>query len=1473
MGAILFDLLVLFLLLMIPMVQTFVAKQVANYLSDELKAKVTIEKISISPSLVINLDKVYISDQHFNPMIESEKINISIASLSVINQKLNIGTIALSSPKFSLKKYASESTLNLDFFIKYFNSTDTISKPNKWVVSAKKVKLDGACFSYDNYHKLHLINKKQIDFNHLKISKVNADFSKFSLIKDSLKVKINNLSLIDSSGFWIKKLSGDFLFAKGFMEMKMMELKTPNSVIFANLSMLFKDPDNFKDFANSVELKAQILDAKINTKDLSYFIPKNPLPNSIFNLKTSMDGRINDFNIHQLFLKYGKNSSLALKGRVKNITHKDLVDINAPMIEFNTSLEDVQALNIGKFVIPAQLNSISKLKATANFNGTLHNFKSLVTLNTSAGDAESNIVYTTKNGVANYEVIFISNGFDVSKIAPNSGLRKIALNTEIKGTGLDSKTIDVSISGNIKYIEYKDYVFENTKIDGKYSKKVFFGHVLVNDPMLWLDFNGTVDYSALIPSYQFFADVDHANLSALKIVDRDPNSVLSTHMNASITGDKFDDFVGQIIFFDTKYYENERWYSIDNIDVVSEYDKIGYRSISVKSDWVDMNVNGKYKFSDLTSSFNFILKKYLPSYAPQKSLISDLVTITNKSKKTTINPVSEQKTERRFLSFDINIKDSDPITSLFVPKLHAKGNTTLKGFFNTITQHVDFYMNSDSLQVGSLNFTGISLQGVSKDSLLNIQVECKEFVWSKKDTFLFSNIKLQSSLKNDSLFYSLGWNSNNNFDQLSSLNGQLVFGKSPILRGNISSANIYANDSIWHIDPNNYFFLDKKEFDVSNLRCFSGEKQLIIDGAASKDPNDILTVKLVNFNVSEADTWANNRSFDLDGIVNGEVELSRIFDKFSIIVNFKVLDLGVNGHKLGNANVVSAWDERKNGLFVNIDAIYRGNKGENKPVTIQGYFYPKGQKLEMDAEIVNLKLAIIEPYLKNIFYRVDGLATGSLKIIGTINHPQITGKIKLMRTVIGVNYLNTEYTLNQEIEMQQNRIIFDSVVAIDGRFQTGVINGWVSHEDFKNFKLDVSIKMLNLMGMNTTRSMNEMFYGKGFGTGMVRIYGAAPNIKIDAQVETNENTDISVPINFNTVVDKSSYINFVSVQQREEVETKNLFIDLGLSMNFLFNITPEAKFHVFLDPSTGGSLHGSGTGSIRMNVNTKGDFNMYGTFVVSKGQYEMKLKDVVNKTFKIEEGGTVLWNGDPSDAEIDIKAKYPVLTSISSLLASDSSNSSSYNRKINVLSVVKLTGKLLNPTVKFAIELPNVDNTTSSMIFNAIDTTNDQNMIRQTFSLLVLNQFEPTISNQNSNVVGNGLGMSTMELLSNQVSNYISQKIKDLNLSFSYKTADQVTTEEYQVAITKAFLNDRLVIEGSMSAGGQSKAYQNPNSVVGDIIVEAKLTPDGKWRTKVYNIANTNVYTYQNAPYVQGIGFVYRVNFNKLSDLFFKNKK
>lgn len=1471
-GSIIADVVLLFLLLLIPAVQTFVAKQMAQYLSNELHAKVTIEQISISPSLDVNLKNVFISDQHYNPMIVGEEITIALSSIAPFEQKMEIKAITLSQGQVHLKKYASEKLLNIKFFTDFFSSTDTLSKKPKWKIVSRGFSLKNSNFTFHNYHKLPLDAPNKIDINHLELSGVNGEFSKLHLNGDTLRTTINKFSVGDKSGFGIKRLSGEATIFPGCIEMNRMALKTANSTLFANVRLTYQNSSDFKDFQDKVYIDVRFYKSSVNTKDVSYFIKNTPAFENKINFSAIISGVFNDLNVKQFTANFGRHTSLSLQTRIQGLAHPRELVINGKLNNLTTSADDLQQCHLPMsktIAIPPQLSQLGTIKANGKFDGTFDNFDTKLDVKTAAGNAESTIKYITKGKQVTYVAMVNSPGFDVSKVFPQIGLRKVILHTEINGSGFTKKDLNVKVSGNIDYLEYKNYAFSNSKIEGNYSKKIFFGHVSIDDPMLYLDFNGTVDYSKKIPNYQFVADVEHAHLVDLQIINRHPSSLLTTHLNATVSGDKLDNFVGQVVFFNTQYFENNWEYVIKDIDVSSRFDDLGYRSIMVKSDWVDAYVNGKFEFSDLGSSFGYILRRYLPSYAPEKIGISKLWSESKNPKKT----ITSKNTERRYLSFDINVKESDPITTLFAPKFKAKGVTTINGFLNTITQHIEFQAKTDSLLIGALGLKQIEVNGTSKDSVLKIMVDCGEFLWSKKDTFLFSNIHFSSLLKNDSMQFNVGWISNKNWTEQSLMNGALVFSKSPIIKGSLTSANIWANDSLWHVDENNSFFVDSAQFAVNTLRFFSNDKQIVIDGKGSHNPDDVLKVKLINFNLSEADTWANHRNFDLDGVTTGVVEMSQIFDKFSIIVNLKVLDLGLNRQKLGNANVVSAWDERKNGLFVNIDVLYRGNIGEAKPVTIQGYFYPKGGILDMQAELVNFKLKVIEPYLKTLFYRVDGLASGKAKIIGTINKPQISGKLKLMRTELGVNYLNTKYTINQVVELQYNKILFDSVAAMDDYFHTAVLNGWVTHEDFKNFKLDVTLKAVDFMALNTTRAMNEMFYGKAFGTGAVRIFGAAPNLQIDAQMETNENTEISVPISFNTVVDKTSFINFVSTAQKTVATPTNTFIDLGLNMNFLFKVTPDAKFHIYLDPSTGGSLHGTGSGNIRMNVNTKGDFNMYGTYVVSKGEYEMKLKDILTRKFDIEQGGTIQWNGDPTDAEIDIRAVFPTTASLASVLNLDST-SATPNRKIKVNSVVKLTGKLLNPEVRFGIELPNADNTTRALVYNMIDTTNDQNMIRQTFSLLVLGQLEPT-ANQYGSIVGAGVGMSSMELISNQLGNFLSQVSKDVNVGLSYKTAaDKYTTDELQIALSTALFNDRVIIEGNMSAGGQNKDYQsqNPNNVVGDVIVEVKLTNDGRWRTKVYNIANTNELTYQNAYYIQGVGFIYRVDFNKFSELFRKKK-
>jgi len=95
-----------------------------------------------------------------------------------------------------------------------------------------------------------------------------------------------------------------------------------------------------------------------------------------------------------------------------------------------------------------------------------------------------------------------------------------------------------------------------------------------------------------------------------------------------------------------------------------------------------------------------------------------------------------------------------------------------------------------------------------------------------------------------------------------------------------------------------------------------------------------------------------------------------------------------------------------------------------------------------------------------------------------------------------------------------------------------------------------------------------------------------------------------------------------------------------------------------------------------------------------------------------------------------------------------------------------------------------------------------------------------------------------------------------------------------EVALSKAFFNDRILIDGNIGTPLESSKSSSSSNIVGDVNIEYKLPPDGKFRLKAYNKSNQDdllkdVYS----PYTQGLGIFYRKNFDKLKDLFVKKKQ
>jgi len=220
------------------------------------------------------------------------------------------------------------------------------------------------------------------------------------------------------------------------------------------------------------------------------------------------------------------------------------------------------------------------------------------------------------------------------------------------------------------------------------------------------------------------------------------------------------------------------------------------------------------------------------------------------------------------------------------------------------------------------------------------------------------------------------------------------------------------------------------------------------------------------------------------------------------------------------------------------------------------------------------------------------------------------------------------------------------------------------------------------------------------------------------------------------------------------------------------------------------------------------------------------------------------------------------------MLASDSSGV--YNQRIAVDCILDLKGKLFNPEIKFSIELPDSDYETQQLVYSQIDTNNQAQMSEQMIFLLVLNQFKPVSGNEVA--MYSGVGATSLDILTSQLSNWLSQISDDFDIGVNYRPGNDITSEEIEVALSTQLFNNRVSIDGNFGVAGTDETEKASN-IVGDVNVEVKITEDGRFRVKAFNKTNNVNSIEYNAPYTQGVGVFYRKEFDNFSDLFRRKKQ
>jgi hypothetical protein len=541
-----------------------------------------------------------------------------------------------------------------------------------------------------------------------------------------------------------------------------------------------------------------------------------------------------------------------------------------------------------------------------------------------------------------------------------------------------------------------------------------------------------------------------------------------------------------------------------------------------------------------------------------------------------------------------------------------------------------------------------------------------------------------------------------------------------------------------------------------------------------------------------------------------------------------------------------------------------------------GEFLPgrdRKENFNIKAVVDQIPISVCNPYVKKVLTDIKGVAKADLSLKGTLKSPEISGYVVLKKAEMLVTYLNTRFRISDTVEVRPDGFYLNDLTALDERDNEGLVSGWVKHTGFNKFHFDAQLLTQGFLALNTNSAMNSLYYGRGFGSGQVRFFGEPKDMHLEVAMKTERGTRFHIPLFGAKNVYESEFITFVKPKGLEEnievkdefqVSFKNLTLDMDIE------VTSDAEVQLIFDPAVGDIIKGRGDGDLSMSLDKAGNFKMFGDYYISKGEYLFTLQNIINKKFLIQQGGTINWSGDPYNALVNIDATYGVRTSLYDLMYPDTTNDS-YKKRIQVDCMLKLTDNLLNPNIAFDIDLPNTDESTKTDVRNKIGVGNVQEMNRQIFGLLVLNRFFPTEDqNQALQQAGGFFTSSTSEMISNQLSNWLSKISNDFDIGLNYRPGDDITSDELQASLSTQLFNNRILIDGNV---GVANTQSSSSNIVGDANIEYKITSDGRFRVRAFNKSNDINTLTDNAPFTQGVGLSYQREFDRLGDLFRRRKK
>ena len=1407
-------------------VQTLLANQLSSRFSKNYSNTIRLQQFALSLDGRVALKGLLLADHHADTLAFVHQIKLSIADLNaLLDGDLRLHALTLIDPYVKNTQYKDEDTDALENFIDQLRA-----KANG---KSALISIDNLNFKSGTYKAYN----QELNSPSLLLREVCLEAEQLVVKGKEIKVKINSLTAFEPKrSIALSQGQFDFNYTPKNVSIKDFYLKTNTEFIAGNFQ-LSDSVSVLKHWKNALwQLELDSLSTQpsrwITNKRFEAALPD--IRGRLFG-----KGTLQQFELDTMVLR-SQWGHLKLNGSVFELT-----DINKLRFDLNLKADQLLPKRWGAVFVPAfekKIRSGDVLSINGQIKMNAKNLQHNLTLRGDWGISfwegkwgKGFLMSEDKN--TSFTLSTVLEDFEVSSLLASKTPVSLSGKVDVNGNG---KTLE-EISGrwkvgglNLQFDKLPSMFIDG---NGSYEAQQFKNSLSVSSTILSLKSDWVVDHTLEKPKIATAINVESLELSHFSSVLGEGKALFKGILLANISGTHWDHLTGSLtgaswsletavdtlnfspLTLSQKWEDNQRVLTIENKDIVQ------------------LAIKGDYQTEAIVPLFQNALAEVY-----------------------TFLPVVKIDASQ---SLRFNVTVFEKVLNALYPKLQADENLSVSGKIFSEKKQSQITLDMPFFRWDGFDLENIHFQLDTQNPIYNTYLSVDQLEFKEEKIKQFNLI---STALMDTLYFRSEFNRKEstkpfeiNFYHTLGPAKQVIFGMQP--------SQLMFGSIPWQLNPENLktqqiiYDPSRKRWEGKEFFIQSDSAYLKASGFWESKEHLALHLKAQQLPLDELapqkESFKSGGSIDivLDYIrspENNEFQWASIWKKAQI-----------NAQDLGDLNLSAKGNTLLNSYQFEFSLQDQQQKRLDGRGSLLGLEAPK---LNCDLSFNAFKIDFLSALAKKALKDIRGELTGAVNLWGPLNRLKHNGTLNLQQGGIGIPYLNTDYSIAEaNVNLYEQTFDFQKLTLQDTKENTAAqLKGKISHTNFKNWNAALNINSSKIMLLDKPNVPDVMFYGHGYLNGIISIDGPFRNLNITVTGSTETGTSIKIPWAEDYGLADTSFIQMIDKSKRNEIKKVNEKAEQeqisGLEMNFELDVNPKAEIEIVIDQETGSFLKGSGVGSLFMEINTAGKFNMWGDFITYDGIYNFKNLGVLDKKFNVKPGGTIVWEGDPLSAQMNIEARYEVPGGANPALMLDNPN---FNKKIDTDVLIQLQGNLLKPDDPlFEIEFPNTSGTVASEINYRL--ADPQRRQLQALSLLSQGVFINEVS-----VSMQGITNNLYQKASDIFSSLLNEDNNKLQVGVDYLQGDKSALLDIATADRLGFtlstkLSEKILLNGKIGVpvGGVEQTL-----VVGNVQIDFILNEDGTLKAKVFNKENEFRYISDELGYTQGVGLSYQVDFDTFSAL------